>query len=156
MKKIKPYHFVILISVLALGILLLFQIPYYRIMNNTPSVWYPTLRVFQTHSGYHVYLLDGKRIHGSICFSADGQLLDCWNVKPITEDNSATFLEKHINEIAAQYGAPHADVGSGFYIPAYISEDARLIILYTDESVVNKIVVKDLITDAVTTQEDAP
>ena len=92
MKKIKASIRIPVICVLVLGGLLFGVIRYQRIMRAIPTVWYPSIRVFQTNQGYEVYLLEGNRIDGSMYFSADGQLLRSRNIKAIDEENVADFL----------------------------------------------------------------
>ena len=148
MKKAKLIFILLLLSASILGGLLFSFFRYQQIMYAEPITWYPTIRVFLAKNGYKVFFMDGKRIVGNMCFSRDQQLLQSWKVKTISEENVTDFLGKYLGEVIEQYGQPHGDVGSGFFCPAYVSNNAHLIVLSIDANVICKVTVKDLITNA--------
>lgn len=149
MRKIKTRLIAAVVLALLLGGLAFGLIRRQQILHTEPIVWYPSVRVFETHNGYKVYFLEGEHIQGSLYFSKDRQLKEHWNVNAIGSENAAVFFGKSLEEITKEYGDPHADIGSGFYIPAYVSEDAHLVVLYMENNTVYKVTVKDLITDTV-------
>ena len=149
MKKISLYLSLIFILIVVLGGCLFCLVRYQQIMYSEPYIWYPSIRVFQTNNGYSVYFLKGMHIEGSLHFSASGQFLRRHNVVAIYTEDAEVFLGKTIEEIADKYGPPHGDVGSGFYHPAYVSNDFHLFVLYTDNNKVNRVVVKDLMENSV-------
>lgn len=51
------------------------------------------------------------------------------------------------NELAEEIGQPHVDVGSGFYIPAYITEDANLVCFELENEIVIEVIQRDLFTN---------
>lgn len=147
MKKFRRCFVVVLIPVLLLGVLLFYFIRYQEIVYGEPTVWYPSIRVFQNDNGFTVYFLEETHISGSMRFSEDLQLLRNWNLEAINAEDAPGFLGKRLDEIVKNYGQPHADIGSGFFYPAYVSKNAQLIVLFIDENNVYKVVVKDLITN---------
>lgn len=148
MKNIRLHYVIILISALLLGVLLFCFIRYQEILHKEPTVWYPSIRVFQSNNGYTAYFLEEKRIAGSMSFSKDRQLLRNWNLEAINTDDAPDFLGKSLDEIVQNYGQPHADIGSGFFYPAYVSKNAQLIVLSIDNNAVYKVAVRDLITNS--------
>lgn len=57
------------------------------------------------------------------------------------------FLGMDTAELKEKYGQPHVDVGSGFYIPAYITDDAYLICLELEDDIVFEVIEHDLLTN---------
>ena len=147
MRTVRTLLIALAIVVLAFAVLLFSFICYRRIICTASIVVHPSIRVIQTSNGYKVFFLKGKHIDGSMRFSADDELIRNWKIEAINEENAADFLGKDLEEIAEAYGPPHADVGSGFNYPAYVSKNAQLIVLYTDDHIVSKVVVKDLIAN---------
>ena len=47
------------------------------------------------------------------------------------------------------FGEVHADVGSGLYIPAYITENGYLVCLEVENDIVYDVIKRDLLTDVI-------
>ena len=59
------------------------------------------------------------------------------------------YLDKSLNELKENFGEVHADIGSGFYIPAYITENGYLICLEVENDIVYDVIKRDLLTDVI-------
>ncbi len=53
------------------------------------------------------------------------------------------------NELTEEIGQPHVDVGSGFYIPAYVTEDANLVCFELENELVIEVIQLDLFTNKI-------
>ena len=53
-------------------------------------------------------------------------------------------MNVNFNELTEEIGQPHVDVGSGFYIPAYVTEDANLVCFELENELVIEVIQLDL------------
>lgn len=53
-------------------------------------------------------------------------------------------MNVNFNELTEEIGQPHVDVGSGFYIPAYVTEDANLVCFELENEIVIEVIQRDL------------
>jgi hypothetical protein len=58
-------------------------------------------------------------------------------------------LNVNFNELTEEIGQPHVDVGSGFYIPAYVTEDANLVCFELENELVIEVIQLDLFTNKI-------
>lgn len=58
-------------------------------------------------------------------------------------------MNVNFNELTEEIGQPHVDVGSGFYIPAYVTEDANLVCFELENEIVIEIIQLDLFTNKI-------
>ena len=65
------------------------------------------------------------------------------------DEDIGQFLNMDVGKLKEKLGQPHADIGSGFYIPAYVTEDAHLICFEIENDVVFEVVERDLITNKI-------
>lgn len=59
------------------------------------------------------------------------------------------FLNTDFKELTDAIGEPHADIGSGFYIPAYITNDAHLVVVELTNNMVFEFRIFDLLNKSV-------
>lgn len=53
------------------------------------------------------------------------------------------------NELTEEIGQPHVDVGSDFYIPVYVTEDANLVCFELENEIVIEVIQLDLFTNKI-------
>lgn len=58
-------------------------------------------------------------------------------------------MNVNFNELTEELGQPHVDVGSGFYIPAYVTEDANLVCFELENELVIEVIQLDLFTNKI-------
>lgn len=58
-------------------------------------------------------------------------------------------MNVNFNEPTEEIGQPHVDVGSGFYIPAYVTEDANLVCFELENEIVIEVIQRDLFTNKI-------
>lgn len=58
-------------------------------------------------------------------------------------------MNVNFNELTEEIGQPHVDVGSGFYIPAYVTEDANLVCFELENEIVIEVIQLDLFTNKI-------
>ena len=62
----------------------------------------------------------------------------------VNNSDISQFLNVDFNELTEEIGQPHVDVGSGFYIPAYVTEDANLVCFELKNEIVIEVIQRDL------------
>lgn len=67
----------------------------------------------------------------------------------VNNSDISQFLNVDFNELTEKIGQPHVDVGSGFYIPAYITEDANLVCFELENEIVIEVIQRDLFTNKI-------
>lgn len=58
-------------------------------------------------------------------------------------------MNVNFNELTEEIDQPHVDVGSGFYIPAYVTEDANLVCFELENELVIEVIQLDLFTNKI-------
>ena len=58
-------------------------------------------------------------------------------------------MNVNFNELTEEIGQPHVDVGSGFYIPAYVTEAANLVCFELENELVIEVIQLDLFTNKI-------
>lgn len=58
-------------------------------------------------------------------------------------------MNVNFNELTEEIGQPHVDVGSGFYILAYVTEDANLVCFELKNEIVIEVIQLDLFTNKI-------
>ena len=108
--------------------------------------------VFKDGQNYTVTISDYTSIVGVATFDAEGKLLYSKDINLISAENMAQFDGKSFDEVEKQFGKEHIDIGSGGYIPAYITDSATIIIMSVDGDIVSMISSMDIITGMYTTK----
>ena len=67
----------------------------------------------------------------------------------VNNSDISQFLNVNFNELTEEIGQPHVDVGSGFYIPAYVTEDANLVCFELENELVIEAIQLDLFTNKI-------
>lgn len=133
---------------LVLAILLAVQI-----LNNRPTIPYQylgTLTAEKAQNKYIIKISQAGEKEKYVYFSDEREILKTKRVEPLKEENIQIHVGMKFADVTVQYGEPHADIGSGFYIPAYVTEDAYLIsIQVNSDGIISRVAKKDLLqTDA--------
>lgn len=117
---------------------------------NIPFEIFNFLCVYQTDGMYRVVINENETDEKSVEFSADRECLSAQGLNLIKTEEIGEFLGKDWTMIEAQLGKFHVDVGSGFYIPSYITEDGYLISFWLEkDDKICQVMKRDLITGTV-------
>ena len=106
-----------------------------------------TLSGYENKNNYWIVINNGDNIEKLVVFSPERKSLQIQNLNLIECEDIHRFLGMNITQLEEIYGSPHADIGSGFYIPAYITNDACLICLELESDVVIDVIKRDLLTN---------
>lgn len=89
-----------------------------------PKLQYPGLCVFEKGAGRIAIVFREGLSSAFICYHANGELNISRNIVPKLIDIGSINSKKDVrfSEVIGQYGEPHADLGSGHPIPAYLSD----------------------------------
>lgn len=100
-----------------------------------------SLVVLEAPEGYYFAGIDkdGRTIRAVVKFSKDLELLEANGVEPIEQLNQEEWIGKEELEFVSRYGSCHFNLGSGLYIPSYISKTGLIYSLYIDDGVISYI-----------------
>lgn len=126
-------------------------------MSNINNLYIPfislnSLTVFQEDNTYMVVISENGTVQKKAEFSSDRKVCNVQGLTLLKIENLNQYLGKNINELKITLGEFHADVGSGFYIPAYITEDAFLICFQTENDIIFEVIKRDLLSNSVVEQ----
>lgn len=115
----------------------------------TPFITINALSVYGISENYLIIIDDGGVIQKLVEFSPDRKCHRIQGFDLIKNDDINQFLNINFNQLTGKIGQPHVDVGSGFYIPAYITEDANLICFELENDIVIEVIKRDLLTNKI-------
>ncbi len=111
-----------------------------------PYLWYGSLTAIEEDNVYIITISTVGEKDKTIHFSETRRILKTKGIKPLKPEEIQIFEGMDMAAVIEQYGEPHADAGSGLYIPSYITQDAYLIqVLLDKENKVREIIKEDLI-----------
>ena len=103
-------------------------------------------KIFIDEKSFVVVVEKNQGISGIVVFSPDGKVLHSEKITPINDENIRQFCGKSVEELEKQYGRFHCDIGSGFYIPAYITNHATIVFFEIGNGIIERISSIDIIT----------
>lgn len=112
-----------------------------------PYISMGTLSGYENKNNYWIVINNGDSIDKLVVFSPDRKSLQTQNLNLIECEDINKLAGMNLAQLEEIYGSPHADIGSGFYIPAYITKDACLICLEFENDVVFSVIKCDLLTN---------
>lgn len=114
--------------------------------STVPYLHLPTLTAQKEQDRYIIKISQVGEKEKYIYFSGEREILKTKRVYPLKTEDIQIHVGKKFTDVVAQYGEPHADVGSGFYIPAYITEEAYLIEIQVDsDGIISRVAKYDLL-----------
>lgn len=139
---------ILIISVVTI-ILTLFLVV--RVQNNVPTAPYLFLNTLTAEKKQDRYIIRISQVGEEekyVIFSEAREVLKTKGVtllNPLTMEDIQTYMGMNFTDVIGQYSKPHTNIGSGFSIPAYITNDAYLISFQVDHNgVVVGVAKKDL------------
>lgn len=121
-----------------------------NIDGNTPIEYLNTLVVYKVDDTYYVIIKDySEKIQNIVEFSSDRQCLKDGGITLIKDTDLDKFLNTDFKELTDAIGEPHADIGSGFYTPVYITNDAHLVVVELTNNMVFEFRIFDLLNKSV-------
>ncbi len=115
----------------------------------TPFIFLNSLSVFRTNDTYTVVVEENGAVQKTAEFSSDRKCLTVRGLDLVKDEDINRYLDKSLNELQEKFGEVHADIGSGFYVPAYITENGYLICFEVENDKVYEVVKRDLLTDVI-------
>lgn len=115
----------------------------------TPFIFLNSLSVFRINNIYTIVVEENGVAQKIVEFSSDRKCLTVQGLVLVKNEDINQFLDKNLNELKEKHGEVHADIGSGFYIPAYITENGYLISFEVNNDIVYGVVKRDLLTDMI-------
>ena len=106
--------------------------------------------VFKDEENFVVVIERGGVISGIAVFSPDRQLLYSEGITPIDDRSITQVFGMSLENMEGIYGSVHCDIGSGFSIPAYITNKATIVFFQTEDGIVTRVGSIDIITNTET------
>lgn len=121
-----------------------------KINNQQPLfIFLNSLSVFQTDNTYTIVVEKNGVAQKIVEFSPDRKCRTAQGLTLVKNEDINQYLDMSLNELKEKFGEVHADIGSGFYVPAYITEDGYLICFEVENDIVYEVIKRDLLTDVI-------
>lgn len=105
--------------------------------------------LYKVNENYLIIVADGEIVQKLVEFSSDRKCRRIQGSDLVNNSDISQFLNVDFNELTEEIGQPHVDVGSGFYIPAYVTEDANLVCFELENELVIEVIQLDLFTNKI-------
>lgn len=94
----------------------------------TPHLDFPTLSVFAEGKGFLAVTFENAVANAYVLYNSEGKLCHNANLNVINIDSEkiSSYEETTMTDFVKTYGKPHADLGSGRAVPAYLSDHASI------------------------------
>ncbi len=115
----------------------------------TPFIFLNALSVFRTDNAYTIVVEKNGVVKKIVEFSLNRKCCAAQGLVLVRDEDINQYLDKSLSELKEKYGEIHADIGSGFYVPAYITENGYLISFEVEQDIVYEVVKRDLLTNVV-------
>lgn len=87
---------------------------------------YP-IKTYLDNDNYSVVIFEDAKIVKGVEFSADRQAVDAIGIELVTISDMQNYLGKNLTDVENEFGSYHTDIGSGHFMPSYITADGYLI-----------------------------
>lgn len=119
----------------------------------TPYIYLNALSVYKIKENYLLTIIDSRgSIQKMAEFFPDRKCCRIQGIELIRNDDINQFINVNFNRLIEKFGHPHVDIGSGVYIPAYITEDMHLIFFHVENQTVIRVVKRDLLMNTTVDQ----
>lgn len=98
---------------------------------------------------YFVVIKQDDKAEKSVTFSKNRKASNIDGLKLQKINDIKEFLGKDMETIETFLGEVHADAGSGFYIPSYITDDGFLVSFLIENNIVYEVIKRDLLSGEV-------
>lgn len=111
-----------------------------------------SLLAYEIDGNYLIVIENNGVVEKLAKFSSDRKCQMAQKIELIKEVDVNQFLNMNIETLKKMLGQPHVDIGSGFHIPAYITEGANLIAFQIENDIVFEVIKRDLFTNKIISQ----
>jgi len=108
-----------------------------------------TLLVYKENRGYTVVVNENGKTVKTVRFSSNRNSSEIQGLQLLECEDIGEYLGMDIDQLQEKLGPVHADVGSGFYIPSYVTTDAHLICFETIDDTVASVMKLDILSNQV-------
>ena len=112
----------------------------------TPYLTINPLSAYEIGGNYWMTIDDGDTVQKLAEFSPDRTCLRTQGLRLIEINDICQLLNVSVDSLTEKLGQPHIDIGSGFSVPAYITDDAELLCFELENDSVVEIILRDLFT----------
>lgn len=114
------------------------------------------LTAYKVDNDYLFTISEGGHVQKYVVFSSDRECIECEGIQLIDECDMNQFLGMNFNDVLSMYGPRHVDIGSGFTVPSYVTENAYLIAFHhnTSDDSIGTITKWDLLTNEIVERID--
>lgn len=87
----------------------------------------PPIQAYLKDENYVIAITKNLKTVKGIEFSQDRQVIKMFGIEPVEIADISRYLNKTLGEIEAELGTYHIDIGSGHFMPSYITTDGYLV-----------------------------
>lgn len=116
---------------------------------NTPYFMMSELSAYKEKNNYIMVVSNQGVVQKLVELSPKREIVQAYGLDLVKCDDLNKFLDMNISNLKDSFGQPHVDVGSGFYIPAYITYDAYLICFELENDIVFGVIRRDLLSNKI-------
>ena len=152
MNNFKKIAITVGLSILVLGLIIIFNGLHAKTQNEQKRKIFPPSNIAPKYSKFFfsVYELDDRYIVAisnngiGVEFSKDRKCIAFFGIVPVKNDKLYNYLGKEFKLVEKELGQYHIDIGSGFFIPSYITEDGYLICFHVENDYITCVQEYDL------------
>ena len=122
------------------------EILYINNASDTPYIRNGPVSGYLIDDIYIITISENTSITKWVEYSQEREYYRSQNINPISSCDIQRFINVNLNTVIKEIGPPHTDIGSGFYIPTYLTEDAYLINFHLINEKIYMITRQDLLT----------
>ena len=108
-----------------------------------------TLSVYKIDDNCLITINNGNFIQKLVEYSSDRKCRRVQGLDLIKSYDIEHFLNINFEDLAERIGQPHLDIGSGFYIPAYLTVNADLISFRLENGIIIEVIKRDLFANKI-------
>lgn len=108
-------------------------------------VEFNTLIVIRQEEKFIVLIHDGKNILKKVEFNAGRSVLNCEQIVLKEDVEINKYFNRPFKELVKCFGEEHTDIGSGFYLPSYVTTDGYLLVFSVESGIISNVSKIDLL-----------
>lgn len=122
-------------------------------LNSTPYIVLNSLYAYKSNDNYLIVVSNDGKAEKMVEFSANRKSNNICGLKLVKSENIRQYIGISIEEMTDKLGQPHVDIGSGFYIPSYITENAYLLSFEIENGIIFEVLKRDLFSNELVERE---
>lgn len=120
---------------------------------STPYIALNSLYAFKINDNYLIVIDNDGRAEKIVEFSANRKSNYVCGLELVQSESIKQYVGINVDELKEKLGQPHTDIGSGFYIPSYVTENGYLLSFEIENNIVFEVLKRDLLFNELVERE---